>query len=556
MNASISEQELLDELAGTSVIDATACARVRAAQEGTGERVCKLLPRLGLIEEGVLAGYLVDRLAQEPFNDTLVPAEPIAPELLGGQFLRNFGILPLRIDAEHILIATADPFDDYALKAVALASRRPVRIAIGEHSRIERFLQLLYGEGGTCDVQADFDDDADDGDLQRLRDQASEAPVIRVVNRLIQAAVEMRASDIHVEPFHQTLQVRYRVDGVLREVAAPAAGLKAAVVSRIKVMARLDIAERRLPQDGRIRTTVGGKEIDLRISTFPTLHGESVVIRILDRFGVRLDLKELGLGAPALAYLTATLRKPTGLVLVTGPTGSGKTTTLYAALLHLNRQEQKIFTIEDPIEYELGGINQTQVKPQIGLSFASALRSIMRQDPDAILVGEIRDLETAEIAAQSALTGHKVFSTLHTNDAVGAIARLKDMGLPTFLINATLECVVAQRLLRVLCPSCKVRVPSASSSAAASAPEPEGVRCQPVGCPECGGLGFRGRIGIYEILKISPAMRQLIHENAPESELRRVAVADGMISMREDGLRHVALGMTTVLEVDRVTRES
>jgi len=396
-------------------------------------------------------------------------------------------------------------------------------------------------------------------DAERLKDLASEAPVIRLVNQLIARAVETHASDIHVEPFPDRLRVRYRYDGVLHEIEPPPARLQAAIISRIKIMARLDIAERRLPQDGRIKLTVRGHEIDFRVSTIPSLHGEKVVLRVLDRTAVEFDYEKLGLPADIRQGIERALELPNGMVLVTGPTGSGKTTTLYTGLLKLNTVARNVVTVEDPIEYQLAGINQIQVKPQIGLNFASLLRSILRQDPDVIMIGEIRDLETAQIAVQAALTGHLVLSTVHTNSAAATMTRLRDMGLEDYLMTATLKAVLAQRLVRRLCPECK---------AVEAAPEPLIERFDmtrlapakaivlhhPVGCLACRGTGFRGRRAIAELLVPTRAIDRLIFEGADDAAIERAAVGDGMRPIFDSGLLAVLEGDTTIEEVVRCIR--
>lgn len=556
-----SQEEFLNHLLQVSAIDAGSAARAVTAHAQTGEGFCRLLPKLGVIEERALTQHVAAYLDCPLLTETMVPSEPVCRELLTDGFLLEQTILPLQITSDRIVIAVTDPFSDYALKAIALASGGRVEVVVGELALIERALRRLYDDQPEATAGQSTDagpSDDDDGDLQKLRDLAAEAPVIRIVNQLVQSAVELRASDIHLEPFQHQFRLRYRIDGLLREVTAPPAHLRAAIVSRIKVMARLNIAERRLPQDGRIRLTVRGKEIDLRVSTFPTMYGESVVLRVLDRMGVALDLEKLGFGANDLERYLHVLRQPTGMVLVTGPTGSGKTTTLYASLRYLDSAEQKIFTIEDPIEYELMGINQTQVKPQVGLSFANSLRSLMRQDPDIILIGEIRDLETAEIAGQSSLTGHKVLSTLHTNDAVTAVTRLLDMGVPKFLVSATLECVVAQRLVRVLCPHCKAEQalpPDLLRYADHTGIDVEGTVYAPVGCERCGGTGYRGRTAIYEILVMTDELRSLMHQDIDAVALRSAAIRNGMSPMHVDGVRQILSGTTTLAEVQRVASE-
>jgi general secretion pathway protein E len=394
-----------------------------------------------------------------------------------------------------------------------------------------------------------------------LKDLASEAPVIRLVSLVITNALEMRASDIHVEPFENRLAVRYRVDGVLHDVESPPKRLAAAVISRIKIMANLDIAERRLPQDGRIRLRVQGKEIDLRVSTVPTMHGESVVMRILDKGGVALDFARLGFEDDTLKLFLDVLLQPHGILLVTGPTGSGKTTTLYTALDRLNQPDVKILTVEDPVEYQMPGINQIQVKPQIDLTFANALRSIVRQDPDVIMIGEIRDLETAQIAVQSALTGHLVLSTVHTNDAPSTVNRLLDMGVEDYLLTSTIIGILAQRLVRTLCGLCKEPYPALPELVEQMhlrkfVPDGPITLWHARGCSACSQTGYTGRVSILEMLPMSDALRSLVMRHATATELRAQALSEGMLSMYDDGLRKALRGVTTFEEVLRVTREA
>ncbi|CAA2142184.1 GspE/PulE family protein [Hyphomicrobium sp. ghe19] len=553
------ESQFLESLVSAEIIDSSAATRILTAHQKTSEPYCRLMTRLGVIEEAALAHHLSGYLGHRLLTDDDIPTVPVTTEV-SEQFLREEIILPLSVDPDAVAVAVADPFSTYAIKAIGLATRRRVKILVGELSRIERAIEQLYKaeQGLPLQTGAGAEQlEETDGDIQRLRDQAAEAPVIRLVNQLIQSAIELRASDIHLEPFQHQFQVRFRIDGILRDIPPPSPQLRTAIASRIKVMAHLDIAERRLPQDGRIRLTVKGKDVDLRVSTFPTMYGESVVLRVLDRSGISPRLDQLGFETQDFSRYLGVLSRPMGMVLVTGPTGSGKTTTLYASLAQLDRAGQKIFTVEDPIEYELSGVNQTQVKPDIGLTFASSLRSLMRQDPDVILIGEIRDLETAEIAGQSSLTGHLVLSTLHTNDAIAAVTRLRDMGMPAFLITATLTCVVAQRLVRVLCPACKIElaVDSRLRDFAAHL-SVDLVHCEhvwgPSGCPQCNGTGYRGRVGIYEIFLVSEQARALIHRDAPTSDLRNLAVQEGMTRMAADGMRKITNGVTTLDEVQRV----
>jgi general secretion pathway protein E len=397
--------------------------------------------------------------------------------------------------------------------------------------------------------------------VEHLKDMASEAPVIRMVNLIMQRAVEARASDIHVEPFEQRLKVRFRVDGVLKEVEAPPVRSTAAVISRIKIMAKLNIAERRLPQDGRIKLQVQGKELDLRVSTVPTMYGESVVIRLLHKESIVLDFAALGFEGDALQRFLDVLALPHGIILITGPTGSGKSTTLYTALHRINTPERKIITVEDPVEYQLEGVNQIQTKPQIGLTFANALRSIVRQDPDVIMIGEMRDLETARIAVQSALTGHLVLSTLHTNDAAGGVTRLMDMGLEDYLITSTVNGILGQRLVRRLCPHCREAYPALPEMVEELrlrrfAPEGEVRLYHPHGCEQCDGLGYKGRLAILEFLIMSDDLRRLVMTHAQARQIEEQALKEGMHTMYEDGLRKAIAGLTTIEEVLRVTSDT
>jgi general secretion pathway protein E len=422
----------------------------------------------------------------------------------------------------------------------------------------ERFDRIFGGgdaEGDGGDVDGELLQD-DETDVEHLRDMASEAPVIRMVNQIMSRAVEERASDIHIEPFEDELRVRYRIDGVLHDMDSPPKNQTAAVISRIKLMAKLNIAERRLPQDGRIKMRLVGREIDLRVSSLPTLYGESVVLRILDRSSITVDLEQLGMPNDTLDEFTAMIEQPHGLLLVTGPTGSGKTTTLYGALDKINSPDKKIITIEDPVEYQLKGVNQIHVRAQIGLTFASGLRSIVRQDPDVIMVGEIRDPETAEIAIQAALTGHLVLATLHTNDAPGAISRLLDMGVEDYLLASSLIGVLAQRLVRQLCPECMTPEPPRPELSAEFGADGDVVTTyDAVGCAACAETGYRGRRGIYELLSVDEAIRKLIIARTPAEQIKAQAVKAGMRTLRDDGWRKVREGTTTVAEVLRVTQD-
>jgi general secretion pathway protein E len=547
-------------------LDPANLERALKLQEGDApEKLGVILQRLGMVSGRDLADALADQLDVPIASATDFPELPLLEERLSAKFLRDAQAVPLREDDEEVALAVADPTDSFVLSAVQMAAGKRVRPYIAAPNEIDAALERLYG-GGRSSMGAIVDnietrvEEDDFGDVAHLKDLASEAPVIRLVNLIFSKAVESRASDIHIEPFENRLIVRYRIDGVLHEVESPPRRLSAAVISRVKIMANLDIAERRLPQDGRIKLRIQGKEIDLRVSTVPTMHGESVVMRILDKGGVPLNFESLGFEGLALERFLRILDEPNGILLVTGPTGSGKTTTLYASLVRLNTPERKILSFEDPIEYQLNGINQIQVKPQIDLTFANALRSIVRQDPDIIMVGEIRDVETVSIAMQSALTGHLVLSTVHTNDAPSTINRLLDMGAEDYLLTSTVIGVQAQRLVRTLCPKCREPHPALPEVVEQMelrryVPEGDVTLFKPVGCPECAGTGYWGRICIIEVMTMSDHLRSLIMRHATAGDLRAAAIMEGMETMFENGLRKALAGVTTIEEVLRVTRE-
>ncbi len=531
----------------------------RLAAEGGG-RLDAVLTQLGLISDRVLAEAFSEMLDLPIAAPSTFPDEPILADRLRSKFLRKARALPLAADERTIKVAMVDPMDRFAISAMAIASGRQVEIVVALPIDLEAAFERLYSDR-TASADHDIDDHGggEEDDAERLKDLASEAPLIRLVNQLISQAVETRASDIHIEPFEDRLRVRYRYDGVLHEVEAPPRRLQLAVVSRIKIMAMLDIAERRLPQDGRIKIVVRGQEVDLRVSTIPALHGESVVLRILDKSAVNLDFGKLGMEDTLRHRLTRLLDLPNGIILVTGPTGSGKTTTLYTALLQLNSVDRNIITVEDPIEYQLSGINQVQVKPLIGLNFATLLRSILRHDPDVIMIGEIRDLETAQIAVQAALTGHLVLSTIHTNSAVATIARLRDMGLEDYLLTSTINGIMAQRLVRRLCEVCKRPMEAPQEllerfSLGRFSSERPIVLHEPVGCPSCRHTGYAGRVAISELLTPDDSIRHLILSQADQGQIQSAACAGGMQTMMENGLRQVVSGTTSLSEILRSIR--
>ena len=524
------------------------------------ERIGSILVKLGLVSEKDVAESLAGQLQIELVDRADFPDERPRGTEVTERFLRKNRTLILDEDDDTLSVVMADPLDDYVIDALKLRSGKRIVPRLGIPSEIEYALEHLSearpganGGGDTDIVAAQYLDD-----VEQLKELAGEAPVIKLVNQLIHKAAESGASDIHIEPFEGQLKVRYRVDGMLREVDSPSMQSAAAIISRVKIMANLNIAERRLAQDGRFKQRVRGVEYDLRVSTVPTMHGESVVMRLLQRDAVAMDFESLGFNAAQLKTMHDVLATPHGILLVTGPTGSGKSTTLYAALTHLNQPERMIITVEDPVEYNIRGINQMQVKPQIGLTFANALRSIVRQDPDVIMIGEMRDTETAQIAVQSALTGHLVLSTLHTNDAAGSVMRLLDMGVQDYLLTSAVTAIQAQRLVRTLCTECREEYTPIDEVVtrwgldrfAGGGPI---TLYQPVGCEHCGNTGYAGRLAILEILMMSREIRELVLKRCDVGDIARLAAAQGMVTMRDDGLQKAVAGLTTIEEVLRVT---
>ena len=558
-------QSLLKTLQERNKLSTSELKKVERVQKtSVAESLPQLLVKLGLCSELDVADAFVESGQFEKVVPEQYPIERQLPETVSLRFLKNYHVIGLSVSDEEVSIAMMDPEDSFTIDALSLMLGKAIKVKVGLLSEIDAALDVQYGEDRSKMDKLIDDlafDDLGEEDLEHLKDLASEAPVIKMVNLIMQRAVEMRASDIHIEPFEQSLKVRLRVDGVLQEIDAPNVKSTAAVISRIKIMAKLNIAERRLPQDGRIKVQMMGKELDLRVSTIPTMYGESVVIRLLDKENTVLDFAELGFAGRHLEQFIEVLSLPHGIILITGPTGSGKSTTMYAALKQLNTPQRKIITVEDPVEYQMEGINQIQAKPQIGLTFASALRSIVRQDPDVIMIGEMRDLETARIAVQSALTGHLVLSTLHTNDAAGGVTRLLDMGLEEYLLTSTVNGILAQRLVRKLCPVCKE----------AKLAEPELVKelrldrftnqshiklYKSVGCVACSGTGYRGRLAIIEFLPMTDPIRKLIMAHEEAGTIQKLAIAEGMQTLYENGLVKVVEGITTLEEVMRVTTES
>jgi general secretion pathway protein E len=531
-------------------IDETTVNRIHLARTTTKQPVETIVLELGLLEESRLADELsnffgFERIFAQQFPDAL-PHHPKMPL----EYLQLSRLLPLEITPTSIIIAASCAVDDTAIRGLGYFIGLNPIVKMATASDISKHLNGLLQQQAVASDETHSNGAVEllSSDIDRLRDVASEAPIIKLFSRLVASATQQKASDIHIEPMEDHVRVRYRIDGALRDAEIVSKAMQLGLTSRIKILAKLNIAENRLPQDGRIRLPIKGKDIDFRVSTSPTTYGESVVLRILDQRHVALDFSELGFEKKAIDVLKRAIQQPNGVILVTGPTGSGKTTTLYSALELLNVKTTKVFTVEDPIEYNMKGVNQILVRPQIGLDFANVLRSILRQDPDVIMVGEIRDAETAKIAIQASLTGHLVLSTLHTNSAASTITRLRDIGIDTFLLASTLRLVVAQRLVRKLCNSCKK--PSHKSGAEKTM---SGMEFEAVGCGNCNNAGYKGRMVIYELLEVTEPMRTAITKDATEDQIHALAVREGLVTLYQCGLSKVMIGETSYKELLRVT---
>ena len=554
---------IVNGMVDKGLLPATAFKRVKE-QTAKGAPLSQALVANGVPEEKALQ-HLAETLHLRYFE---IDTASLSTEFLSqfpAKLLLDRHLLP--VTESGILYAVVNnPFDTSAVDELRLATGKDFQIGLAPLSDIDRCIKQFLGVGADS-VQSMITEardsnlriiDAETDEDMNLNEAAEDAPIIRFVNQVLTEAIDLRATDVHIEPFEEELRVRYRIDGVLKQtsIASEVKHFQAAIVSRLKILSKLDIAEKRLPQDGRIKIRIADREVDVRVSIIPMLYGEAIVLRLLDRSSILMGLDKLGMSLEDQQVSEKILDQPHGIVLVTGPTGSGKTTTLYAALSHINDIERKIVTIEDPIEYQLHGINQIQVARKAGLTFANGLRSILRHDPDVILIGEIRDTETAEIAVQASLTGHLVFSTLHTNDAPSALTRLVDMGVEPYLVASSLEAVIAQRLLRMICPHCKRKVSRDEMDRLRTKygrlPE---VLYQGSGCRECQGTGYLGRKGIFEVMVVTEDVRALILENASPRQLRTVAAERGMRSLRQDALRHLAAGNTTVHEIVRVTKD-
>jgi general secretion pathway protein E len=542
----------LDYLLDQGEIDLPGMQRIRAIMETTGQNVDTVLLELGLMPESKLADAQAAFLGLARIHPADFPGELLPDTELSHDFLRSVALLPIEITESTVVVATAKPFEMDTVRGLAhFLGKTPVT-KVATTTDLQQHLQRLMAPDVSAEAGSTQSAFAAEDDIERLKDIAREAPIIKLLNRIVSQAVEQNASDIHVEPMEDHVQVRYRVDGALSVAERLQSAVQQGLISRIKVLAKLNIAEHRLPQDGRMKLPVRGRDVEFRVSTTPVTFGESVALRILDRQQLHLDYASLGYQPDDAATLQRMTSHPNGIFLVTGPTGSGKTTTLYAALSTLNKPQVKMFTVEDPVEYSLKGVNQIQVKPTIGLDFAAILRSVLRQDPDIIMIGEIRDTETAKIAVQASLTGHLVLSTLHTNSAAASVTRLLDMGLEDYLLASTLRGIVAQRLLRKLCNHCKTRVEVPALVCNKLGISRSTETFQACGCDKCKGTGYSGRTVAYEILDIVPEQRQVILDHASDSAIHSRAIENGMKSLLRTALDCVERGETSLEEVYRV----
>ena len=530
-------------------------------QKETSKRLGEILVEDGVISQDQLNSALAERLGVESIGLEESDVDSLAATMIPEKLARRYGAIPFKfLDENTLQVAMVDPTNVFAIDDLRMMTGYDIKPAIATAEDIFNQISKVHRLGDAVD-EDDLNDEAEEDTTAQatadIRNVASEAPIIKLVNGVISQGVDDRASDIHFEPQEKELAIRYRVDGVLHEVMSVPKRMQAGVLSRLKVMADIDIAERRIPQDGRLGLSVGGQPIGTRVASIPTVYGAKIVLRLLDKSSVLLSLSDLGFSKLALKRYEGAFRKPYGAILVTGPTGSGKSTTLYATLNVLNSREKNIITVEDPVEYRLGGINQTQINAKAGLTFASGLRAILRSDPDIVMVGEIRDKETAQIAIESALTGHMVLSTLHTNDAPGALTRLTEMGIEPFLTASAIECVLAQRLARKLCPECKEEY-KPTDEALRQNGFPDEVIGQnislyrPTGCSRCNKTGYKGRLGLYEVMLISEAIERLTVERKSADEISRVAQAEGMVTLRSDGIEKVINGLTSMEEIGRV----
>jgi len=565
-----SEAIILDEInSGRHLIPPEQFAEVKEEHARTGKSLFQIIIDFGLVPEDQLLQAVADHLNMEYINLEAVELPPTALSAMPASVARMYGAVPVSLSGNAMIVAVLDPFNPHLVEELSFVLGKDIQLLVAPRKQIEAVIATHFSEesGSLKQVLEDMETElakdksllssADKAGVAALEAAANQAPIVRFVNLILFQAIQDRASDIHFEPFEEEFKIRYRVDGALYEMAPPPKHLALPVISRIKVMSNLNIAERRLPQDGRIQLSVAGRHVDLRVSTLPTQFGESLVLRVLDRAVVNLELESLGIPKEIYEKLLELIRIPNGIVIVTGPTGSGKTTTLYSCLKCINTVDLKLLTAEDPVEYDIEGIMQVPINEAVGLDFARALRSFLRQDPDVILVGEMRDLETGQIAIQASLTGHLVFTTLHTNDAPGAITRMIDMGVEPFLITSTLQAILAQRLIRTVCKKCRIAYEPTEAVLRQIGLTPSEVGGRPFyygkGCPDCNQTGYRGRKGLFELMIISEPLRELINQRAPSGVMRARALELGMRTLREDGIRNILDGNTTVEEVLKYT---
>jgi type IV pilus assembly protein PilB len=549
------DQAVFDLLAERRLVDTASLQGAFEDHRRSGRAFARTLLDLGLIEKPVLLRTVAEHLGGDYVAELPAQLPDEAARLVDSALARTYGVAPLTADAFSISVAAVNPFNPGLLNDLSFALERDVRVAVADPEKVQSLIRQQYGEDEASlqdvlgDLRAQVQDSPEGLKEADLEEMAGQTPIIRYVNLVLSQAIRDKASDIHFEPFENEFRIRYRIDGALMEVPPPPKALALPVISRVKVLANLNIAERRLPQDGRIRLTLAGRAVDLRVSTLPTQFGESVVLRVLDQSAVRLELSQLGMPAAIRSGVEGLIRRPNGIFVVTGPTGSGKTTTLYSCLKLLNQPEAKLLTVEDPVEYEIDGIMQVPVNLAAGLTFARALRTFLRQDPDIVMVGEVRDLETAQIAIQASLTGHLVLTTLHTNDAPSAVTRLVDMGIAPFLLASTVEAVLAQRLLRRICTNCRTECQPPEALVRQLGAPPDTRFQRGAGCPACHHSGYRGRIGIFEYLRITDALRELIVQGASLVELRQQASREGLVPLRDAALAAIRAGDTTAEEV-------
>jgi type IV pilus assembly protein PilB len=549
-------QNVIDMLETRGVIDSGVAEGLSQDCIHNGKEILQTLLDYGIYQtEDEFWAVVAEELGADHFDLSSYEPPPSVIHLVPSGMARLYGAFPITLDARGLHVAFTDPLNPQLVEDLRFGLDRQIVPVVARRSQVQALIDKHYGTGAPS-IEDIFGGLANAG-KESPEMEANSAPIVKFVDLVLTQAIKEKASDIHFEPFEHEFKIRYRVDGALYEMAPPPVHLANSVISRVKVMANMNIAERRIPQDGRIMTVVNGKPVDMRVNSLPTQHGESVVLRVLDRSSVNLDLEHLGMPTYLFDYITETIEKPNGIFIVTGPTGAGKTTTLYACLRRINQIDTKVLTAEDPVEYELDGIMQVPVNDAVGLTFAKALRSFLRQDPDKIMVGEMRDVETAQIAIQASLTGHLVLSTLHTNDAAGAVTRLVDMGVEPFLVSATLEGILAQRLLRTICKNCRsAYTPSLSilNQLGLTQDDIGGKQFYTgAGCDKCGGSGYKGRKGIYELLDVTDPIRELIVEKAPTLALKQKAIELGMMTLREDGLRNIYDGETTIEEVLKYT---